>query len=310
MSAEAAQPPARPLRHRPSHVAEYVLLRAIGGIVNALPYRAALLMGWILAWLAFRVGGRRVRDAKRRIRSVLGEDLPPSRQRQIAWLSMRNLFFNSVEMLRAPRLTLHWIRRHCDCDTALQSVREAMAGGRGAIAAVPHMGNWEMAGLICHLHGLPIFSIAATQKNPLADEYLNRLRSSTGAAVVARGSGTMRAVLQHLREGKLLAILPDVRVRLPGVPVAFLGGTANLGPGMALFARHADVPIIPGLARRIGWSRHELRALPPVQPDKSLDKDADVARMTARVMEIVEKAIREEPEQWFWYNRRWILDPL
>jgi lauroyl/myristoyl acyltransferase len=32
--------------------------------------------------------------------------------------------------------------------------------------------------------------------------------------------------------------------------------------------------------------------------------------MTQQVLTIVEEAIRADPGQWFWYNKRWILDPV
>jgi lauroyl/myristoyl acyltransferase len=33
-------------------------------------------------------------------------------------------------------------------------------------------------------------------------------------------------------------------------------------------------------------------------------------RMTKAVMKTIDAAIRRNPEQWFWYNGRWILDPV
>jgi len=32
--------------------------------------------------------------------------------------------------------------------------------------------------------------------------------------------------------------------------------------------------------------------------------------MTAAVLSEIERAIRQDPGQWFWYNRRWVLDPV
>jgi len=32
--------------------------------------------------------------------------------------------------------------------------------------------------------------------------------------------------------------------------------------------------------------------------------------MTQAIFDIIEAAIRTDPSQWFWYNKRWILDPL
>jgi lauroyl/myristoyl acyltransferase len=297
-------------KYRPKHVVEYVCLRALSGLLNALPYRAALAFAWLLAALAFCTARSRMRETRRRIRLVFGESLPARAVRHIAWISCRNLFFNGVEMLRAHRLDSKWLARSCDCAAAVQAVRSALAGGRGAVAAVPHMGNWEVMAIVCRLHNLPIFGIAGRQNNPLTNNYLNRLRAGVAAPAVERGSDAMRAVLQRLMAGQFMAILPDVRMRGPGVLVPFLGGKANLGPGMALFARRAGVPILTGYSRRVGWTRHVFQMFPPVHPDNSLDKGEDVVRMTALVMKHIEDAIRLEPEQWFWFNSRWVLDPL
>ena len=47
---------------------------------------------------------------------------------------------------------------------------------------------------------------------------------------------------------------------------------------MALFARHAGVPIYPVIVKRVRWARHTARIHPPMFSDPSLDKQADVRR--------------------------------
>ena len=66
----------------------------------------------------------------------------------------------------------------------------------------------------------------------------------------------VRSVLRRLQSGEVMAVLPDVRMRTEAVGVRFLGGTANLGAGMAHFARLAKVPIVPCIILREGWTRH------------------------------------------------------
>ena len=43
---------------------------------------------------------------------------------------------------------------------------------------------------------------------------------------------------------------------------------------------------------------------------ESLDAEADIRRLTETVMASIEAQIRADPGEWFWYNRRWVLDPL
>jgi KDO2-lipid IV(A) lauroyltransferase len=305
---DAAQPPR--LRHR----LEYGVFRALAISAAALPYRAALALAWVIAAALFHVARFRRRETLRRIQSVLGPSMPARHARRIAWLSLRNLAFNAVEMLRIRRFSEATIRRHMpDFDAALAALRAAVgAHGRttGAVVGIPHMGNWDLAGSACFLGGLPIFSVAARQRNPLMNDYINRLRSGHGMDILERGAGTLRQVVDRLRSGQLFAILPDTRSRQPDLAIPFLGSEANLARGMASFARAADVPIIPVIVIRERWTRFRITVHPPVFPDPSLEKTADLLRMTRHVVALIDAAIREHPDQWFWYNKRWVLEPL
>ncbi len=298
------------MRYRLQHTLEYAALRALATLLNALPYRAALALAWLLARGAFHLVRFRRREALRRIREVFGAGLPAREARRIAWLSLRNLSFNVVEMMRAPTLDAAWVASHIpDFGRHIPAVQELIARHGGMVITVPHMGNWDLAGWACHRHGIRMFSIAAKQKNPLVNAWINRQRES-GMTVLERGGGTLKQILRLLRSGNVLAILPDVRMPTPDLPLPFLGGTANFGRGMAMFAITAQVPILLATFRREGWTRHALDVHPPLFPDPSLAKEEDARRLTAAVIERVDAAIRRAPEQWFWYNKRWVLTPV
>ncbi len=298
------------MRYRPKHILEYIFLRALAALLNALPYRLALTSVWPLAFLTFHVVRFRRAETLRRIREVFGHDLPAGQARHIAWISMRNMAFNIVEMMRAPKIDLDWIDRHIPgFSQEIPAVKALIEKHGGAVITVPHMGNWDLAGWACHRYGIQMFSIAGKQKNPLVNAWINRLRES-GMTVLERGSGTLRQIIKLLRGGNVLAILPDVRVYTPDLQVPFLGSTANVGRGMAMFAITARVPIIPAILRREGWGRHGFDHLPAIFPDPTLSKEEDARRITEAVLANVDAAIRQAPEQWFWYNKRWVLTPV
>ena len=58
--------------HRPKHIAEYVLLRGLAWMINALPHHAAHHLGAGLAWISHYVIPFRVRAARERIRKEIG----------------------------------------------------------------------------------------------------------------------------------------------------------------------------------------------------------------------------------------------
>ena len=295
--------------YRPKHIVEYALLRMFTALLRVLPYRAALFIGWLNAWFSFHIVCFRVDEAKRRIRSVFGDAVSEKDATRIAWQSWKNIVFSGVEIMRMDLMTRQWIESVLDAEHLFSTLKSHTDTGQGAISAVAHMGSWELAGVYGHHIGIPVFTFVAQQKNPLVNAYLNRMRQRPGIEVISRDTDAVRGILRRLKDGYLLAILPDVRMRRGGVMVPFLGGEANVGEGMAMFARHCNVPIFPSIVTRHGWARHKGKVGPTIWPDQSLDKDADILRMSKEVLAFIDGEIRRDPGQWFWFNKRWILDP-
>jgi KDO2-lipid IV(A) lauroyltransferase len=290
---------------------EFALLVAVKALVNALPYRAALVLGWLLALLGFHVLRFRRTEAVRRIRSVFGNNIGGRTPDAVAWEAFRNFLFTAVESMRGETVDAGWLARYMPSDGGLfDTMARQAASGKGAIMTLPHMGSWELAGSACRVRRIALFSIAARQKNPYFNEYLNRQRSRSGIDILVRGDASLKAVLRNLKQGKCFAILPDVRMPTPALAVPFLGSTANVGAGMAMFARQADAPIFVVILTRIGWSRHEAVLHGPFRHNPDAPRDEDLLRLTREVFACFDEAIRKNPGQWFWYNKRWILDPV
>ena len=289
---------------------EYGLLVLFSGLVNILPYRVLLALAWGVAAFLFYIVRMRRKQVTQRIRSVFGSELSEREVQRIAWLSLRNLAFNVVEMMRASHITKEWVNAHVlGFEEKIPKAKELVAKHGGLIFAVPHMGNWDMAGWACSHNGVNIFSIAARQRNPYINAWIMRQREK-GIKMLERGGSVLKQVIKNLKSGQVFAILPDVRMRREDLEVPFLGGMANLGRGMATFAIAANVPIVPAVFMRKGWTKHEFVHFEPLYPDPSLGRDADVRRLTEAVIKTIDAAIRKNPEQWFWYNGRWILDPV
>lgn len=241
---------------------------------------------------------------------MFGPAMTRERAMQIARDSFRNLVLTLLDGARSRRVDRRWIERNIEDNGSFETIRAHCAAGRGAVLAVPHMGSWELAGAACPRMGIPLFSLSAKFKNPLMDEWIRQRRAASGFEMLTRGEDAMAAIPRRLKRGQCFAILPDVRHPRPALSIPFLGGTANIAPGMALFARLARVPIFPSILKRLPGRRHQFHLCPPVDPDPYCSREDDLLRMTTAVMAILDQAIRQDPGQWFWFNKRWILDPL
>jgi lauroyl/myristoyl acyltransferase len=297
------------MKHKPKHIIEYISLVLVSGLIRILPLRVALAIGWVVAGCMHYLGGFRKKEAYRRLREVFGERFSDKEVRHIAWISWRNLCFNAIEAIRFPKLTVEKVKKQPLAQNAPQLLEALEKEDAGYIFATIHMGNWDMAGVTADLMGLPIFSIARRQKNPLTDAYLNKARNAFDMEVILNDSKVLKGVIRRIKAGKVLAILPDVHTFTGAMKINFLNGEANLGAGTALFARQCKCPIYPAVVRRGGWTKHEAIIFDPIYPDPSLEKTEDWQRIMQLMMNIFNDEIAKTPEQYFWYNKRWILFP-
>ncbi len=296
------------MAYRFKHRVEYGALRSVTFLVRILPHRAALALGAALAAVSFRLMGRRAAETRRRLREVFGPDVPETDIRRWARRAWRNLFFNMIEIARAPSLSDAAMARLVDARQLQRCVDYQREHG-GFTIAVCHMGNWELAGFSARRMNLPIFVMMRGQSNPLVTAYLDRIREAFGVGAIERHKA-LGSIIKRIRAGEVFTILPDIRskVKESAVPVPFLGGTAYLMGGAAMFARHTGTPVFTAIVTRQGWTRHIITVQDPIQPDPALERDDDIRRMTALMMARFDEAIRKQPDQYFWFNKRWILD--
>ncbi len=296
--------------HPVRHAFEYALLRFFQGVLSTLPYRAALFVGWCAALFSHHLMRYRVAESIRRIEEVFPGRYSAAEKRRISWIAWKHFAFSAVDLFQLPRIDRRWIEKHVVDHEHLSEVMGAhVATGAGAVIAAGHMGAAEVASVVLQRLGVPIFLITGRQKNPKVDAALHEIRRATGIPTVQRRSTLLRQVIGRLKEGGVLAFLADLRVSPNGTMTSFLGAKASVAPGMARFAKQTGVPIFPIVIRRVGWARHHFVFSAPIWPRADLDKNQDCRRMTQEAFDVLDEAIRETPEQWFWFNKRWILDP-
>ena len=293
------------------HRAEYAALRVVLVVFRLLPHRAALRAGSGLAALAHHGFGWRKAEAHRRIREVMGAELPEKEVHRIAWISFRNLVWNSVELARFHKLSETWFQAHYDTDATVELIRSKREEfQRGAILVIGHSGNWDLAAMYLARIGLPFVAIARAQKNPLTNQYLNRFREISGASVVDRADPQLlRTLIKELEAGKVIGILIDLRSKAPVAPSTFLGKPANLVNGLALLASGSGAPVIPIHLQRDGMDHHQWSAGEVFRIEDRKDKAAR-GRLLQDTLDILSQKVLDHPEGYFWYNKRWVLEPF
>jgi len=288
---------------------EYLLLAGFTALVNLVPYPLAMRLARGLGWLLTEVVGFKRERTLSRIRQVF-PGIKSAEARRIARRSLANVLESAVEMMRSPRLDLAWMDRYVKDGRHYQQMLKALVDeGRGVVIMVPHSGNWYMAAWAMAKYGQKLFALAAQQRNPKLDAWMKRRYGTID--VLYRGSReTLVEIKRRLRGGEAFAILPDLRAPGPDVEVDFLNGKANVSRAGALFAVRNQSPIVVAVMRREG-GRHVFDYLGTLRPDASAaNAKAEAARLTAEAMRMISARLLEHPGDWFWYNKRWVLDPV
>lgn len=287
---------------------EYFLLRFFCALVNVIPYALAMALARGFGWIGFHVVRFKRARTLERIRSVFPEK-SPRECRVIAVRSLQNVLQTGVEMMRAPKLDRAWMDRYVKDGSHYKGLlQEFVDEGKGVVIMVPHSGNWYMAAWAMAKYGLPLFAIAARQRNPKLNAWMNRQYGDI--EVLDRDNrSTLIQIHQRLRDGRAFAILPDLRVRNPDVEVDFLGGRANVSHAGAAFAVNSGCPIVLAVMTREN-GRHVFHYLKALRPDPAADKKEETRRLTREALKLLSDEIVKHPGDWYWYNKRWILEPV
>ena len=175
---------------------------------------------------------------------------------------------------------------------------------RGTLILSGHLGNWELLAR-CAGSIMPATILGRRLRYPELDELIREWRGVGGNRLIDQDAG-LRPCLRELREGRLMATLPDQDVgRLAGVFVPFFGRPAYTPIGPAMLAVLARVPMQSVFCyRRAGrWVFHWG---PRIAPPASGDRERDAAILTATAMAYQERFMRARGlEQWVWWHKRW-----
>ena len=288
--------------------AEYFTLRLFCVVVNAIPYPLAMAAARGLGWTVFTVFGFKRKRTLERICGIFPEK-SAREAKAIAVRSLQNVLQTGVEMMRAPRLGRKWMDRYVkDGQLYKDKLQTYVDEGKGVVIMVPHSGNWYMAAWSMAKYGLPLFAIAARQRNPKLNAWMNRQYGDI--EVLDRDSrDTLTKIRAKLSAGRAFAILPDLRVWNRDVEADFLGCRANVSRAGAAFAVRCGCPIVVAIMTRQN-GRHVFNHIATLRPDpNAVDKREESRRLMREVMGLLSNEIMKTPGDWYWFNKRWILEP-
>ena len=279
-----------------------ILLRLLEAV--PLPLMAILLEGLML--LVWAIDRKHRRIARINLRIAFPE-MEEGEARRIIRHAYRRMGTSAAEFIHIPRMDDRYIREHFRIE-GLEHLRDpGESESRPHMVMTGHFGNWE---LLSHVYGMvvaPAAFIVKPLRSPILDAIVTERRQWAGNTVI-RQTESAKVVMKLLRRKVLVGILIDQNVdRHKGVPVDFFSRKTYTTDGIARLALAMRAAVHPGFifgdpSRKF---HHLLRFGPAIPIDYRAPREEEVPRVTRRCNEELEKAIREAPDQWMWFQPRW-----
>jgi KDO2-lipid IV(A) lauroyltransferase len=276
--------------------------------VRILPRGLARSVGAGVGSAAFRLLGRLRQVGERNLQLAFPEKSATERD-AILRKEYRNLGWLLAEFCQMPRYSAEQASEFIRYE-GLEHYLKARDKGQGVLVLTGHLGAWELSSFYHSLMGMPMGMVIRRLDNPLVDAYVNQVRCLHGNRVIHKDDFA-RGLIASMRAGESVGILMDTNMTPPqGVFVPFFGVQACSASGMARVAQKTGAAVVPGfLLWDEGEGRYVLRFGEEIAMVSTGNAEEDSVTNTAIFTAVLERYIREYPDQWLWMHRRWKTRP-
>lgn len=284
----------------------YYLYRAVSWLFGRLPEPVIRRLGYSLGWLSSFVAGDRFRMAQRHQSRVRGEvaDVRKAARRVFGHYGR---YWAEVFWMHPRRRSQILAQSTID---GIEHLHAGVRSGQGMILALPHMGNWESAGLKAAAEDARVLAVAEALPNERIVEWFTGLRNMMDIDIVIarKGSRVTRSLIECLRNGGVIALLCDRDLKGTGVPVTLFGEQTTMPAGPASLAVRTGAHLVPAGCYFEEGAGNYFVVHPRLEVPDLPEQEDRVAAMTQELAEVLEEIVLVAPEQWHLIVPNWPSD--
>jgi lauroyl/myristoyl acyltransferase len=269
-----------------------------------------------VAEIAWRRQGPKVQVLEGNLRRVLSytdetQDVDGKELRALSRAAVRSTARYWLETFRLSAIPIEQIMAGMHINPEGEAELFAnLRAGRGAIIALPHMGNFEQAAVWVIQAGAGTFTTVAERLRPesVYKAFL-RFRESLGMEVLplTGGQTPFGTLAQRLRQGGLVCLVSDRDLKETGIEVELFGEKARIAATAAL-AVHTGAALLPTATWFEGDDEWGARIFPEIPVPDSGTRAEKIAAMSQQLAQCWQSAIAEHPEDWHMLQRVFTAD--
>ncbi|WP_018253203.1 phosphatidylinositol mannoside acyltransferase [Salinispora mooreana] len=277
--------------------------------VRALPRPVAATVFRAGADHTHRRGGGGAARLRANLRRVVGPEVSEAELDGLVRAGLRSYARYWMETFRLPTLSRDELLAGFRLDRKEQLAAD-VAAGRGAIVALPHSGNWDMAGAWVAAMGWPIATVAERLKPEGIYQRFLAFRRALGMEILPTHGGERPAfdvLVDRVKAGYVVPLLADRDLSARGVNVDFFGSPTRMPPGPALLALRTGAPLYVASL----WYEPEVACATiegPLElpgPEQG-PLDVRVRMLAQRVADGLAAGVARHPQDWHMLQRMWL----
>jgi len=285
----------------------YYMLKMGIFLIRFIPRRAGIVIADSVGRVVFKVLGRFRNIAISNLNEAFSSD--HQRNRLIARDVFRNLAKTSVDWIKLTSFSSEDIDGLITEISGGEYLEQVLSEGRGVIMLAAHFGNWELIPIYLRVKGHEGCVVAKRIYFYKYDKFITRLRNRFGVNVVYRDESPKR-LLGTLKRNEILGILADQDVdSVEGIFVDFFGRPTYTPTAPAKLKMASGAGLIPAFMIRKSDNTYKMVLEEPIALSLSGNREEDVKRYTQAWTDVLERYIRQYPEQWVWIHQRWKTKP-
>jgi lauroyl/myristoyl acyltransferase len=276
--------------------------------VRKLPEPVAVRLGRTIADAVWKRRGKGVLRLEANYARVV-PDASPERLSELSKAGMRSYLRYWMESFRLPSWSKERIKEGFD-GTDLHHLTDGLASGKGVILALPHLGNWDLAGAWVTTKLQTPFTTVAERLKPetLYDRFV-AYREGLGMEVLPHEGGSAFGTLaRRLRAGGLVCLVADRDLSASGVEVKFFGETARMPAGPAILAQQTGALLLPVTLWFDESPIMKGRVHAPIDVPETGTRTEKTSVMTQALADAFATGIADHPEDWHMLQRLWLAD--
>jgi KDO2-lipid IV(A) lauroyltransferase len=188
---------------------------------------------------------------------------------------------------------------------------KALKRGKGVICITPHLGNWELGGLLLAFKGADLYVLTLDETDSKTKAFRERMRAQKGIKNIYinpedPSPAAILEVVKVLKEKKVVAMLGDRSGNNNTITVDFFGRKTPFPLGVATLATATGAAVLPVFVILKGGKYWGIIEQPIYfQSPSRKDREQGIRQGMEELARVFERYIKEYPDQWYNFYPYW-----